>query len=265
MSTLVSVFCTFGYLIGGVLGDFSIYWTFMFQVVILSACGIALFVFLKDDFEYKDTKIQFTRKDINPFSSFLSIKKSMNYMFTIWMTSFFLIYISSTACDQCFNYYLKDQFNFPPSYNGYLKALMGFITLVVNFTVCRFIIKKTNIKHSFIIDLICCSISIVIMVVSKNIFVFLIAFIVYFAFNSINATLQQTIVSNMGTKKNSAEIVAFYNSVQSLGSVVGAAAAGLIYEINSISSFIFGCVLILATVIMMGVGSSIKSKPKQSA
>lgn len=264
MSTLVSVSCTFGYLVGGVMGDCSIFWTFMFQILILAGCGAALFVFVKDAYDYKCNENGITFKDINPFSSMLDCRKIMNRTVVIWMSVFFLLWISNTACDQCFNFYLKDQFNFPPSYNGYLKALMGVITLLVNFTLCRMIVRKNNIRRSFGVNLLLCAAPIIIMLFSKNIIVFLVAYIVYFAFNAINTTLQQSVVSNMENQKSSAQVVAFYNSVQSLGSVIGAAAAGLIYGISSTSSFVFGCVLIIAAVFMMGVDAAVKRKPSNS-
>lgn len=261
MSTLVSVFSAFGYLIGGVLGDVSISLTFIVQAAMLSGCGLMLIFFLRDakDFSCESTGLKSFVKETNPFSTFVNIRHVLDRTLIILMAAFFLLYTASTACDQCFNYYIKDQFNFPPSYNGYLKALMGFITLAMNFTVCRWILKKPNFYHKFIAILMLCTLSEIVLTVSGNKIIFLTGYFAFFSFNAVNATLQQSAVSKIGAERHdSAGIVALYNSVQSLGSVAGAGAAGLIYSLNCKSSFLLGAILVFMAAVLMGTGA-----PKQ--
>lgn len=258
MSTLASVSCTFGYLVGGVLGDHSILCTFMLQAAILSGCGIYLFLFLKDGREIRKEKLNVlaSLKEINPFSAFLDYRNMISRMFLVLMSSFLLVYIASTACDQCFNYYIKDQFSFPPSYNGYLKALMGVITLALNITVCRRIVSRTKGMRPFGIILIFGAVSLLFVVAfSKVTAVFLTAYTLFFTFNSILVTLEQAIVSHMGDGESGPKIVALYNSIQSLGSVIGAAAAGLLYDFSSVSSFVFGLVLMAAAILLLELPS----------
>ena len=38
---------------------------------------------------------------------------------------------ATTCYEQCFNYFIKDQYGFPPSYNGLLKAAVGIIAFIL--------------------------------------------------------------------------------------------------------------------------------------
>lgn len=255
LSTLVSVFSALGYLVGGILGDVSIFAAFLIQVAMLAGCGLVLLFFLKDAESFSENRVPLKGilKGVNPFSALLHVNKAPSRRLAVLLLAFFLIYAASVAYDQSFNYYVRDQFGFPPSYNGFLKALMGFIALIANFAVCGRILKKPRFYRSFFDLLLACASLGTVLILSGSEIVFLISYLLFFSFNSVVVTLQQSVISGIGARGgDSAGVVACYNSTLALGSVAGAGAAGIVYHVNCKLPFILGAVLIVSAMALIG-------------
>lgn len=75
------------------------------------------------------------------FQAFLDARRFMTLTFAVLFFAVFLTSTATTAYDQNFNYFIKDQFHFNSSYNGMLKAVVGFISLIANTTICVWIIE----------------------------------------------------------------------------------------------------------------------------
>lgn len=236
----------FGYFIGGFLGEYSTYLPIWIQVATLCTSGVLFFIVCEEDAKipFKELKIKTVVKEANPFNAFFECRKFL----TLTLSLIFLVCafqnMANTASDQTFNYYIRDQFKFTSGYNGVLKGIMGFVTLIVNSTVTIWLMRKTDIKKSVIYVMGLCSIAAAGIVFVTGVIPFVIINILLFTLNAICLPIMQEIVAAASNDKSAHRnlIMGFYNSMKSLGSILGAAIAGVIYTSGPKFPFIFGFV-----------------------
>ena len=144
-ATIQAVFSAFGYLIGGVLGEWSIRGVFLLQAGTLAVAGVMFrLVCLPDDMASSQMSMRQIFRETNPLQAFLDSRYFMNRAFLLLFTLNILMNFGNTGFDQVFNYYLKDQLNLTSSYNGLIKAAVGLISFVFNMTLCIWVIQKTD-------------------------------------------------------------------------------------------------------------------------
>ena len=144
---------------------------------------------------------------------------------------------ASTCYEQCFNYYIKDQFNFPSSYNGILKAGVGFIALLANSLITIRLLKTNTFRTiTYVFGLLFAMLLAVIFV--DDMVPFIIVNVVFFGCNSIYLPLLQDMITKRN-KDRSNEVVGLYNATKAIGMVVGSLFAGFIYASGPKLSFVF--------------------------
>lgn len=173
-ATLHSVFGAFGYLIGGVVGEFSIRATFLLQAATLFVCGIMFRLCCVPDAERTEkVSIKELAAKSNPFDAFRDGKYFMNTAFVLLFLVNILINLGNTCFDQVFNYYLKDQLGLTSAYNGIIKAVVGFISFLFNMTLCLWIIRKADTGKSTVVLVAVCTLASLGTVFAPQISVFL--------------------------------------------------------------------------------------------
>lgn len=239
-ATMMTVMAAFGYMVGGLLGEISIPLTFAAQCITLAGSGFVFYFVMVQDkdplLKKLDTKVVI--KEANPFQAFFAARSFMTKILAILFLVVLLTSVASTAYDQCFNYYIKDQFHFTSSYNGVLKAVVGFISLIANSTICMWIIRRKDVKHSLVYVLLGCALTMLGIVMLSDIVPFIIINIVFFAFNAIYIPLLQDVAAKSADSHNSGLVMGFYNAIKSLGMICGALFAGFIYAQGAKLSFL---------------------------
>ena len=149
-ATITTVASTFGYFIGGLAGELSLDLSFLLQVILLILCGLGFGLLCSKDHLHSSFRPSVSQiaKGANPFSAFIAGRQFMTPIFALLFGVALLSMFASTAYDQCFNYYIKDQFGFSSAYNGTIKAVIGVISLVSNMSLCMYIVRKTNVARS---------------------------------------------------------------------------------------------------------------------
>ncbi len=237
-TTLNVAFGPFGYLLGGYIGDYSIRLTFITQIISVILIALAYLLFLTDDdVDKKDTTIYRLIMESNPLNVFkLSAQLISNYLLV-----FFIVValgsFAATGYEQCFNYFIMDQFGFPPSYNGLLRTAVGFTALIVNSTICLWILRKTDLSKSLMFLLLVSSLAMGVIVSLNQVLPFIIANILFFGINAIREPLLQAILTEKGDTNNGI-LIGIYNSMKSLGMVSGSLFAGFIYVVGPRLSFV---------------------------
>lgn len=242
-ATIQMVFSAFGYLLGGLLGEVFTYLAIIVQVLCLAAAGLIFYFGCRFDavFPLSDLRKKGSEGQFNPFGAFAAAGAFLTPLFSVLFAMCLLQNLGFTAYDQTFNYYIRDQFGFSSGYNGVLKGLMGLITLAANSTVCIFIIRRTQIRRSVIWVLGACSLTMLAGVLFDSIAPFVTANVLYFACNSISLPVLQDLVANDVKSAQHNLVMGFYNAMKSLGGIVGALLAGLLYTASPKAPFVFGC------------------------
>ncbi|MFI3208468.1 MAG: MFS transporter [Eubacteriales bacterium] len=246
LATTSTVFSTFGYFVGGMLGEISISAAFIGQVFVLFTSGILFYIFVEPD---GDLEMTFDwKRDANPFLAFYLPKQFRTKAFIMIFICVFLSSMGTTGYDQTFNYYIKDVYDFSTAYNGIIKAVIGIISFIFNMTICLWLFRKTDIKKSVIWVLLGCGLSIMMSVFVSSVPLFIICILIFFGFNALYIPLLQ----DLSVKEdNGTTLAGMYNAMKSLGMITGALYAGFVYEVNEKLPFIIAGVLFFISVGVM--------------
>ncbi len=241
-STMQIVAGTIGYLLGGLIGDYSIRAAFYFQFSGLVLAVIYVYFFVAEN-EITANNEKLTLAKINPFNTF----KKTGVDSSVFLRNIFIVSIlasvASVLYDQTFNYYMADFFNFAPSVNGVIKAITGVLAFIANSTLTIWLIKKTDISKSLAYIYMVVAI-LIIALISINVPVLFLAInIIYFTIHASYIPLIQKIVTDHSTDQNTA--VGKINSLKSLGMIIGAVIAGQGYAIFKQLPFILAAVIFI--------------------
>ena len=232
LATVQSVAGAFGYLVGGLLGEINIMVPFLAQSTLLAACGVLLFITCKDDTteDIHTLTVGDIARQANPFSAFLAGRNFMTVLFAVLFAMTTFQQLGYNAFEQCFNYFIKDQFGFTSAYNGLVKGVVGIVALVANATICMWIMRKTNVKRSVIFVLASSAAAISVVAVSEDVIPFFAMSIVFFALNAITLPISQNLVAAKAKGGDSNLVMGFYNATKSLGGIFGSLFAGFMYS-----------------------------------
>lgn len=248
-ATIKSVASAFGYMIGGFLGEVSVKLAFLVQAGTLLVVAAAFFMICEKDnsASLKDIPAKQLAKEANPFQAFVDSRKFMCVAFALMFAVNILINFGNTGFDQAFNYYLKDELGLTSSYNGIIKAGVGFISFISNLTLCIWIINKTNVKKSMVVLVAVCSGAALVTTLPIPIGLFIAFSVLVYAGYSVSVPVLQNMIANRADPVQKNLVMGFFNATQSLGSIAGSLTAGFIYSVNA--KLPFAC-----TFVIYGVG-----------
>ena len=245
-ATISSVASAFGYLLGGIIGEFSIRGTFVAQTVILCLSGVLFYCVGVDDVK-TETRGQYSisqlLKESNPFSAFLSCREFMTVSLFFLFSLCFLTNFSGTAFEQAFNYYLKAELQLGSSYNGSVKAVVGLLAFLSNTTLCMWIVSRTNTRKYLLLTVMGSSMFSLLIVLQENVAAFFIFAVCLYITYYVSIPVLQDIIVKEAVSGQENLVLGFYNSFKSLGSVFGSFAAGALYE--SSCKYPFICVFLV--------------------
>ena len=238
-ATIQAVFGAFGYLVGGILGEFSIRGTFLLQALSLAAAGVLFRVACEPDNRVTEAvPMKQILQQSNPMRAFLDGKYFMNTAFALLFALNILMNFGNTGFDQVFNYYLKDQLGLTSSYNGVIKAAVGLISFVSNMTLCLWIIRRTNVRRSMVAMALFCTVAAVGALVIPEIRIYIGCSVLVYAGYSVSLPLLQHMAAEEADPARKNLVMGFYNATKSLGSIIGSLMAGFLYSIHAKRPFL---------------------------
>ena len=263
-ATIQSVASAFGYMIGGFIGEFSVKGAFLAQAVTLFAVAV-LFYFICEPDAKEGMKITGKQlaKEANPFQAFMDSRKFMCVAFALLFLVNILINFANTGFDQAFNYYLKDQLGLTSSYNGIIKAAVGFVAFISNMTLCIWIIKKTNVKKSMVVLVSVCAAAALGTTISANIGIFIAFSVLVYAGYSVSIPVLQNVIAGQAEPEQKNLVMGFFNATKSLGGIAGSLTAGFIYSVNA--KLPFACTFVIYSVgIIAAIGYLLYRKDRKA-
>ncbi len=160
LAAAITVSGAVGYLFGGVLGDISIPLAFGVQVVLMLLLGVGIWLFLPESHQagadphaaYHPGRILRTA---NPFRLLSGAGRFLNAAVAVFLLVTFLASFATYAFDQAFNYFIKAELDFPTTYNGIIKAVVGLLGLLINVTVTIWLSRRADPRLSAVGILFC--------------------------------------------------------------------------------------------------------------
>lgn len=251
-ATIATLAGAVGYLIGGFIGDVSITMMFALQVIGLFAIGfITYLTFEGNQGDHSHINRHQLIESMNPFYSFKLAFSSMTPLIWLFLGVVLFSTFGSIAFDQSFNYFIRDQFGFPPSYNGMLKAGFGVLALVVNSTICIWIIRNTKIQWPLMIAMTLASLASLFVLINSQMPIFIATSVVFFIANSVYIVLIQTLVGKQSDVGKSS-FVGLFNATRALGMIFGSLLAGVAYGFFAQASFLLaGSMFAIAMLLLL--------------
>ena len=231
-ATIQAVCGAFGYLVGGVLGEFSIRGTFLLQALCLGLAGVMFRMVCLPDGREEKISLKKIAGEANPLQAFLDGKHFLNLTFVLLFAVNILMNFANTGFDQVFNYYLKDQLGLTSAYNGIIKAAVGLISFVFNMTLCLWIIRKTDTKLSLTWLMGLCALAAAGTVLVPRIGLFILLSVFVYAGYTVSLPVLQHMVAVQASPEQKNLVMGFYNATKSLGSILGSLMAGFLYALH---------------------------------
>ncbi|MGI6642784.1 MAG: MFS transporter [Bacillota bacterium] len=243
IATIQMVASSFGYFVGGILGEFGIAFTMIAQVAVLSASGVLLFVICRDDRDttQRGIAIGHLLREANPVAAFIAGKHIMTPLLIAVFLIAALTNLGNTAFDGSFNYYLRAQLDLSSGYNGTIKGIIGLVSLAANGSLGLWLVVNTDIRRSWIlVNLLCaCSMLAVVLLLDSAV-PFVLANILYFALFAVSAPLTQNLLARTAEGKDSNLTMGYFNGMKSLGGIAGSLSSGVLYTLNPKWPFMLG-------------------------
>ena len=233
-ATIQAVAAPFGYLAGGVLGEWSVIGTIFVHAGAVAFCGVLFRLICVADHTV-ETKLPLRDivRDSNPLQAILDGRHFMNKAFALLFAVNVLMNCGNFCFDHAFNYYLKDQLHLTSSYNGIIKAAVGFVSFVANMSLCMWILHKTNVKKSMISVALFCTLAAAGVLLLPNMAVYVACSIMVYAGYSISLPLVQHMSAEESDPAQKNLVMGFYNATKWMGSVIGSLTAGLLYSFHA--------------------------------
>lgn len=202
------------------------------------ALGIGTALFSEDSIVDPQTvRPRELMKAVNPFNSFASARSLMSTVMVLFLIVVFLTGFASNCHENAFNYFLKAELDFKPVYNGLIKAVIGLVGLIANFSINLWIIRRTDAKKSLIVVLALCALSAAGALIPGNLTLFIAMNLVFFTANAVYQPITQAL--SVEGRKNSevGVITGLFNAIKSMGNVLGSLAAGIVYDLSILFPF----------------------------
>ncbi len=233
LTTIQNVSSAVGFFVGGMLGIFSVGTAFTAQVILLSLSGLLYLLLCIDDTAYKTKpETPLNVRDVNPFAAFAAVRTFITPALALLFVIVAVSAVGQNSYEQCFNYYIKDQFGLSSAYNGTFKAVIAVLILAANSTICMRLTTRTDVNRTFLPIMCAAAASLGVVLLWNTLPAFVVVYVLFSVLNSMRMPLFQNMTSMRATPENSNAVMGFYQSMGSLGGIFGALFAGLIYDIN---------------------------------
>ena len=252
MVTIQSVLNAVGYFVGGMLGVFSVETAFAVQGGTLAAAGLLFFALCRGR-ETGEEKPPLTWRMVNPFAAFLSMGSFLTPMLGLLFLVAALSGIGQNSFEQCFNFYLRDQFGLSSAYNGAFKAAIAVVSLLANATLGLWLQRRTDTRRSFFWVMAGCTVPLWAILAFDSLVPFAVVDILFFGFNAVRLPILQNLAASMAKPDTGSMVMGFYNSMNSLGGILGALFAGLIYDAGPRYPFVLAAAAFLGATAVSGL------------
>lgn len=236
-----------GYFLGGMLGTVSIAAAFIGQSAVCLTAALLAAVLIREE-KSADTDPVSLRM-LNPFRSFLDMRSVLNGVMAVFLAVTFFSSFTTNCFDNTFNYYIRDQFGFPTSYNGAIKAAVGLLGMAANFLLNPWLVRRGRLRSSIVGVFFIGMLMLLALNAARTVPLLLIFAMAYYLANAVYLPIQQT----LGAQDGRGKAYGAFMSIRSLGQMAGGLLAGLLYTLGARVPFYaaalgFGLAMILSAV-----------------
>lgn len=216
-----------GFLLGGVIGKDVPQVSFVAQFFVLALTGALAYVLMDEGSGFHRSQKALRPADANPLAAFAGARHLMSPWMMAFLAASLLAALGDQAFGNAFNYYLRDQFQFPTTYNGAIYAITGLLGFAANITIGMRLQGARRVERPLTVVLGMSSVVLLASLLAHSMGVYLGIVGVYFVLSAMYLPLMQA----MAVQGDSSHGVlsGVFQSSRSMGGVLGALIAGFIY------------------------------------
>lgn len=248
-----------GSLLGGAIGNTNFKYTFFVQFVLCIILSILVYFLLEEPQResFSKTSKGYNLKKINNSNI---LNKNLIIMFIVVIA----FYFASTSYNSTINYYIEDVLNLPPTFIGGFLAFVGIVGFAVNLIFTPLLAKYFKEINLFKVITIFTVASLILMVISNNIILFLSCAVIFASFASIHIPLQQSIITKL-SKENYGSLMGIFNSSKAVGQVTGSLSAGFIFDLGNKLPFLLSAIIVfISFIILLSLKSNLIKNTKNT-
>ncbi|WP_297713111.1 MFS transporter [Clostridium sp.] len=234
-----------GSLLGGIIGNTNFKYTFFSQFILCLILGILVYFLLEEP-----TKDKTLTNSVNDAHDKINYSKLLNKNLLIMFIIVMAFYFASTSYNSSINYYIEDVLKLPPTFIGGFMALVGIVGFMINLFLTHLLAKHFKEINLFKTITICIAASLFLMVISKNVILFLSCAVIFASFASIHIPLQQSIITKLA-KENYGSLMGILNSSKAIGQVTGSLTAGFIFDLGNKLPFLISAIIVFISFIVL--------------
>ena len=234
-----------GSLLGGIIGNTNFKYTFFSQFILCLILGILVYFLLEEP-----TKDKTLTNSVNDAHDKINYSKLLNKNLLIMFIIVMAFYFASTSYNSSINYYIEDVLKLPPTFIGGFMALVGIVGFMINLFLTPLLAKHFKEINLFKTITICIAASLFLMVISKNVILFLSCAVIFASFASIHIPLQQSIITKLA-KENYGSLMGILNSSKAIGQVTGSLTAGFIFDLGNKLPFLISAIIVFISFIVL--------------
>lgn len=236
-----------GYFLGGMLGTISFSAAFAGQAILCIMAAMLAVTLVHEPKRHKKTA---SKQKLNPLSALWNVRGLLNAYILTFFAAAMCASFTTNCFDNAFNYYIRDQFAFPTSYNGIIKASVGLLGLVVNLFFNPWLAQKGNLRNAIIVVFSAGTVALMLLPLSQSITAFIVLAVVYYTISAAYLPIHQTLGA-----ENGGTVYGAYMSVRSFGQMIGGLLAGLFYALNEQLPFYASAIAFLLAVVFSVVNA----------
>lgn len=226
-----------GYFVGGILGDFSIRVGFITQSSCLLLCALSGLLFLRD-YHKGDASQPIRLAEINPLRAFIDARYLLTPTLSVFFAMIFFVNFGIYGNDNAFNYFIKRELDFPTTYNGIIKAVVGIAGLLLNFTLNIWLARRTNLRRTLPLLLFTLAATVFAVAFIPSVPVFVILCTFNLILTAVTVPMQQFLATKGADPEHSGIVVGLFNAFRSIGMMAGSLIAGFVYNAGPLWPFI---------------------------
>ena len=236
-----------GYFAGGMLGTVSFSAAFFGQAAVCLAAALLAAALVREPRTQPGEAIRL--HDLNPFRSFIGIRRILTASLAVFLAATFFSSFTTNCFDNTFNYYIRDQFGFPTSYNGAIRAAVGLLGMAANLLINPLLARRGRLRRSIVWVFGAGTLALAAITAARTIPLFLAFSTAYYLANAVYLPIQQT----LGAEDGSGTAYGAFMSIRSLGQMAGGLLAGLLYTLGARMPFYAAALgFLLAMVLSVG-------------
>lgn len=245
--------------IGGWLAEYNLSYPFLFAGIAATIAGVLSLIILPESYSKEKRMAERNLEGDKRESQLVLMKNALVSPVGFLLILVFIMSFGLANFQAIFGYYTMERYSYSPKQVGTIILITGIVGAVIQGGVVGRLTKRFGEEHVVTSSLLLSAFGFVIMTLAPSFIWVIITTSIFFAGNSILRPSLNSLISKLAGNRQGM-VMGLNNSFLSLGNVVGPILAGLLYEWNIHTPYLFGSLVMIIGLVLTKVWIGKKKK-----